>query len=233
MINPPTWGRDDLALANDAVRNHPGRFAIVRTAPLSEPPHGSQVDDWSQDPGVLGLRFTLLREPARTWIADGTLDGVWAAAEDAGIPLAMFAPDSLREVGRIAERHPALRLTIDHLGGRGGDTTAKDEAAMTHLANLLPLARYPNVAVKATGIPGYSSGPYPFTSVHPYLKQAYEAFGPDRFFWGSDISKLQCSWRECVTVFTEELPWLAGDDLAKVMGGAVREWWNWRSLSGG
>src|SRR5437588_291126 len=31
----------------------------------------------------------------------------------------MLATDSLTEIGRIAERHPGLRLTIDHLGGRG------------------------------------------------------------------------------------------------------------------
>jgi len=27
-------------------------------------------------------------------------------------------------------RHPGLRLTIDHLGGRGGNATVKDDAAM-------------------------------------------------------------------------------------------------------
>jgi hypothetical protein len=35
----------------------------------------------------------------------------------------MLATDSLPHIGRIAERHPGLRLTIDHLGGRGGNTT--------------------------------------------------------------------------------------------------------------
>jgi hypothetical protein len=28
---------------------------------------------------------------------------------------------SLSHIGRIAERHPGLRLTLDHLGGWGGD----------------------------------------------------------------------------------------------------------------
>ena len=227
MINPPNWGDDDLALAFEAVRAHPHRFAIVRTVPLSEPPH-PPFDCFRRDQrGVLGLRFVFLREPALTWISDGTLDWVWSAVEEAGLPIAMLAPDSLRDLDRIAERHPGLRLTVDHLGGRGGDTNATDEAAMRHMPDLIALARHPNVAVKASGLPRYSSGPYPFRSMHPYLKRTYEAFGPDRVFWGTDISKMQCSWRECVTMFTEELPWLAGDDLAQVMGGAVRVWWGW------
>ena len=63
--------------------------------------------------------------------------------------------------------------------------------------------------------------------MHPYLRQIFDAFGPDRTFWGTDISKMPCSWRQCVTMFTEELPWLKGNDLEKVMGMAVCAWWGW------
>src|SRR5262249_45834398 len=139
----------------------------------------------------------------------------------------MLATDSLAHIGRIAERHPGLRLTIDHLGGRGGTTTLKDDAAMEHMPELIKLARHPNVAVKATGAPGYCSGPYPFRSMHPYLRQIYDAFGPARMFWGTDITKMPCSWRQCVTMFTEELPWLSERDKELVMGRAVCAWWGW------
>ena len=80
---------------------------------------------------------------------------------------------------RIAERHPGLRLTIDHLGGRGGLTTLKDAAAMTYMPALLALGKFPNVAVKATGAPGYSSETYPFPKMHTYLRQIYDEYsGP-------------------------------------------------------
>ena len=189
------------------------------------------VASWRDTPGHLGLRFTFLTEPMRTWLADGTLNWLWSAAEQAGVPIAMLATDSLREIAGIAERHPGLRLTIDHLGGRGGNTTLKDDAAMEHMPDLLALAKHPNVAVKATGAPGYSSGEYPYTSMHPYLQQIFEAFGPDRMFWGTDISKMPCSWRQCITMFTEELPWLKGRDLELVMGDALCAWWGWDRTS--
>ena len=48
---------------------------------------------------------------------------------------------------------------------------------MEHMPELIKLARHPNVAVKATGAPGYCSGPYPFRSMHLYLRQIYDAFG--------------------------------------------------------
>jgi predicted TIM-barrel fold metal-dependent hydrolase len=176
---------------------------------------------------MLGLRYTFLHDPARQWLADGTIDWLWAEAEKAGVPVAVLATDSLVELGRIAERHPGLRLTIDHLGGRGGLTTLKDAAAMTHMPDLLALARFPNVAVKATGAPGYSSQAYPFRPMHSYLRQIYDAFGPDRMFWGTDITKMPCSWRQCVTMFTEELPWLGEQDKRLIMGDALCAWWGW------
>ena len=140
----------------------------------------------------------------------------------------MLATDSLPAVGRIAERYPGLRLTIDHLGGKGGNTTRKDGAAMTHMPALLALAKHPNVAVKATGAPGYSSEAYPFPAMHPFVRQIYDAFGPQRMFWGTDITKMPCSWRQCVTMFTEELPWLSEPEKALIMGQAVCAWWGWK-----
>ena len=83
------------------------------------------------------------------------------------------------------------------------------------------------MAVKATGAPGYSSEAYPFTKMQTYLRQIYDAFGPRRMFWGTDITKMPCSWRECVTMFTEELPWLSDQHKPLVMGQALCAWWGW------
>jgi hypothetical protein len=46
-------------------------------------------------------------------------------------------------------------------------------------------------------------------------------------FWGTDITRMPCSWRQCVTMFTEELPWLSGRDRELVMGRAVCAWLGW------
>src|SRR5207249_8771235 len=93
---------------------------------------------------------------------------------------------------------------------------------------MLALARHPNIGVKMSGAPSYSSQPYPYKNIHGYLRQIFEAFGPDRSFWGTDITRMPCSYRQCVTMFTEELPWLKGRDLERVMGGAVIDWLGWK-----
>ena len=174
---------------------------------------------------MLGLRWSLTREGQETWHEDGTTDWLWPAAEQAGTPIATMAWRFLPLFGQIAERHPNLKLIIDHLGVI---RSAKDEAAFANLAPLVALAKHPNIAVKATGAPSHSSGGYPYENIHDGLHCIFDAFGPNRFFWGTDITRMPCTYRQCVTMFTEELPWLRGEDLERVMGQGVIDWLGWR-----
>ena len=80
------------------------------------------------------------------------------------------------------------------------------------LPDLLALAKYPNVAVKATGAPSYSSDSYPYTDIHDHIHQEYDAFGPNRTFWGTAITRMPCPCSQCISLFTEELPWLPESD---------------------
>ncbi len=225
VIHPPGWDPNSGALAVEAARQHPKRLAILGRIPLDRPANPGLVEKWKRQPGMLGLRYTFLQPHQRTWPTDGTMDWLWPAAERAGVPIALLAGNFLPLVGQVAQRHPGLKLIIDHLGRPLG---AKDEAAWSNLPELLALAVHPNVAVKATGAPSYSSEAYPYRNIAPHLRQIYDAFGPDRMFWGTDITRMPCTWRQCVTHFTEELPWLSARDQELVMGRAICTWLDWR-----
>jgi len=224
VIVPPSWEgeRNDLAL--EAARLHPDRFAVMGRFPLEKPESHALVDTWKRQPGMLGMRFTFNTAEQRPWLTDGTADRLWPAVERAGIPLMMSVSGQLPAVDRIAERHPGLKLVIDHLGIRSG---MKGDAAFAGLPQLCALARRPNVAVKASALPCYSIEPYPFRDVHAHIRRVYDAFGPRRTFWGTDWTRLPCSWRQAVTLFTEELPWLSASDKEWIMGPALCEWLGW------
>ena len=224
IIHPPTsW--DPNALAIEAAYLHPDRFAILGNFPVERPESRALIDGWTKQPGMLGLRFTFLQPHQQTWPTDGTIDWLWPAAERAGLPVALLAANFLSKVGEVAERHPGLKLIIDHLGRRSPAETG--EAAWDSLPQMLALAKHPNIAIKATGAPSYSAGPYPFPDLHDKLERIFDAFGPTRMFWGTDITRMPCSYRQCVTMFTEELPWLSGRAQELVMGRAVRDWLGW------
>ena len=225
VIAPPVWEgvRNDIALA--AAREHPDRFAVMGRVDLNTPASRDLLPTWRQQPGMLGLRYALGRPLIRPLLTEGRIEWLWPAAEEAGLPLMLFplAAD-LHLIDRIAEHHPSLRITIDHLAlGRG-----KDEDAFRQFDLLLPLAKRPNISVKVSCMPLYTTDAYPYRWLHPYLHRVYDTFGPQRMFWGSDLSRLECSYRECVTMFTEEMPWLSANDLEWIMGRGLCEWIGWK-----
>ena len=128
-------------------------------------------------------------------------------------------------VAYVAERFPELKIAIDHLAI---PRSKKDDEAFTEIGKLLALAKYPNVSVKATSLPSYTTDQYPYRRLHPHIRRIYDAFGPRRIFWGSDLSKLPCPYKDCVTMFTEEIPWLSKDDKEWIMGRALCEWLSWQ-----
>lgn len=91
----------------------------------------------------------------------------------------------------------------------------------------LALAKYSNIAVKASAVPSMATDAYPIASTHDLLRRTFDAFGTDRMFWGSDTTRLRCSWRDSVAQFTTELPWPKGRNLEAVMGSGLRHWIGW------
>lgn len=229
LIHPPSSLPQTVPTAIEAARLHPDKFAILGHFPVEKPESRALIDTWKQQPGMLGLRFTFNQPHQQGWWTDGTLDWLWPAAERAGIPIGLLAGGHFDVVARVAERHPSLRLLIDHMG-RSGRTT--DDAAFADLDELLAVAKFPNVAVKLSGAPSYSSEAYPWRNLHPRIRRIFDAFGPHRSFWGTDITRMPCSYRQCVTMFTEELPWLTGRDLEQVMGRALCTWVGWSPRHG-
>jgi predicted TIM-barrel fold metal-dependent hydrolase len=225
ILHPPSWDPRANEIAIEAARQHPDRLCVLGFFDVSKPENRGLIDTWKNQPGMLGLRFAFLRPGEENWMIDGTMDWFWPAAERAGLPVGLLVPNRAKAVAPIAEKHPGLKLMIDHMG-RARHTV--DDASFADLGDLLALARYPNVAIKATGAPSYSSEPYPYRNIHKYLRQIFDAFGPRRMFWGTDITRMPISWKQCITLFTEELPWLKGEDLELVMGRAVCDWIGWR-----
>ena len=224
VLVPPSWEGDynDLALA--AAAAHSDRFGVMGRLALEKPESRGLMDGWKRQPGMLGMRFTFHTEQQKPWLTDGTADWLWAAAERAQVPLMIHVPGSLDLVGPIAARHPGLKLVIDHLGRFN---YLRDDAAFEDMPLLLALAKHPNVAVKASALPCYSTESFPYRGLHKFVRQALDAFGPQRTFWGTDLSRLPCGYRQAITMFTEELPFLKGGDLDWVMGKGICAWLGW------
>ncbi|MGZ5149739.1 MAG: amidohydrolase family protein [Burkholderiales bacterium] len=226
IIVPPSWegDRNDLALA--AAQAHPDRFAVMGRLDTEAPEARGAVATWRSQKGMLGLRFTFHTPVLAPLLTEGRVDWVWREAEAAGVPVMVYLhQDLLHFVDRVAERHPRLRIVIDHLAL---PYLKKDDEAFAEFDKLLPLAKRQNVAVKASTLPSHTSDVYPYRRTHPYLRRVYDAYGPKRVFWATDFTAMPCTYRQAITMFTEEMPWLTADDKEWIMGRGVCEWLGWK-----
>lgn len=224
VLVPPSWEGDRNDLVLDAVAQHPDRFAVMGRLPLTDPASATLLASWRDQPGMLGVRLTLHSDPWRTAFRSGELNWFWTAASAAGVPVMVYAPGLAGPLGTVVRQHPELRLVLDHLALPVGPTGPE---AFADLSELLALARFPRVAVKASALPCHSRQRFPFADVHEPLRQVFDAFGPRRLFWGSDWTRLPCSYQDNVALFTEALPFLSGADLRAIMGHALLDWLDW------
>lgn len=223
LLIPPYWVGFDNDYCVDAAARHPDRFRVMGRFDVTAR-DDQAVARWLAQPSMAGMRLTLHTPGLRPCVAGARADWFWAAAQQAGIPIMVYAPGELAGIARIASDFPELKLAIDHMGvARGG----KDEGAFGHLDELLAMATLPNVAIKLTTVPIYSSEPFPHPRLHPVLRAMFDAFGPRRLFWGSDLTRLPCSLRVAIDLFTEELKWLTASDVEWIMGRAVSTWVGW------
>jgi predicted TIM-barrel fold metal-dependent hydrolase len=226
VIVPPSWegDRNDLAIA--AVRAHPQRFAIMGRFNPEAPDAREQLPVWRNQPGMLGMRFSFHIPVLQQPLIDGKFDWVWSEAEKHGISLMILVPQFLVHViDGVAQRHPALKIVMDHMAL---SSSRPEEETFRDFDKLLPIAKRPNVAVKASALPNYIADAYPFRKIQVHVRRAYDAFGPKRTFWGSDLSRSPVPYREHIDMWLKDAPWLQEADKEWVMGRGLCEWLGWK-----
>jgi|RhiMethySRZTD1v2_1073278.scaffolds.fasta_scaffold21068_3 predicted TIM-barrel fold metal-dependent hydrolase len=228
ILVPPSFAGAYPEYSLEAAAKYPEQFAVMSPIPLNKPEGRKVLENLMGQPGMLGVRLTFHHEYDESWIRDGTADWFWPVAEKMNIPVMMNAPSIHKDVGGVAQRHPSLRLILDHMGRQKG---MKDEKLGSGLSPTIELAKYPNVFVKLTSTQSCSTEDYPYRNIHPHLKRLIEAFGPRRCFWGTDLSAMlgrtKCTYRQAVTMFTEEMDFLSKEDLEFVMGRGLAECLRW------
>jgi L-fuconolactonase len=220
VIVPPTLEGDRLDYAQEAVRRYPGRFAVMGRIALNDPGSASRFASWRKQPGVLGIRLYIAGQQA-VWLTDGTTDWFWPAAEKAGIPVMFLTTGQTPLFARIAERHPQLTLIIDHMGVTS--EIVRNKNIPEAVAQAAALAKYQNVSVKLSASPGFSTEPYPFRDMTPHIRRLFDAYGPSRCHWGTDMTNsfAKATYRQRVTHFTEQLAFLSEEDKDWIMGRAI------------
>lgn len=224
IIVPPTWCGDSNDYALGIARQYPERFAVIGRFNPKAPDASAQLDGWLKQPHMLGVRMSFHVRPFVDWLDDGTLDTFWAKCERAQIPVMALLPGIAGKLRPVVERHPNLKVLIPHMGCLLNKHGAE---AFADIEQLVALARHPNVMVNVSSAPCFSTEPFPFRDIAPYLRRIYDAFGARRMLWGADLSRLTSTYRECLEQFSRGLDFLSATDKEWILGRTLAEVLKW------
>jgi predicted TIM-barrel fold metal-dependent hydrolase len=229
VIVPPSWEGYHNEYAMEAAKKWPHRFAVMGRLRLDDPKSKDLLATWKDQPGMLGVRHTFNRLQT-SWLTDGTADWFWPAAAKGEIPVMTSTAGRARDFLAIIERNPDLVFIIDHMNI--SDETAKQGKMAEAVTEVIAFAKHPNVQVKMSSLPHKSSQRYPFRDLSDHIKRVFDAFGPRRCFWGTDLTAgldrfPKFTYQQRVTHFTEELPFLSEQDKDWVMGRSIMRRLGW------
>ncbi|MFV0427785.1 MAG: amidohydrolase family protein [Beutenbergiaceae bacterium] len=178
---------EDTALMVETADAHPKVAAIVGWVPLERPEEAAQMlQTWHADPRMVGVRNLIHDMDDPNWLLRPEVDEGLGVLESTGTPfdLVSVLPRHLELAPIISERHPDLRIVIDHLSKPpiGLDSDQPWDSLIA------AAAQNPNVFAKLSGLYSATSDPSAWTSdlVAPYVDRALELFGPERLMYGGD-----------------------------------------------
>lgn len=229
LVPPLGWGeRPDNRPWLDLAIAHPTKFCVMGRCLAEDQEWASRLGEWLAVPGMQGMRLSFHgRRGNQKLLRDGSLETFWTEADTLEMPVMVNAPGMADVLYQIAERHPGVRLIIDHLGVSAEE---RYDDLRPVVRPLLRLAGLSNVAVKASALPAVISEEYPYSRLQDCLKEVVGAFGANRVFWGSDLSRLPCEYGQLVRFFEEELDFLSDGERRQVLGEGIVRWLRWHAL---
>jgi L-fuconolactonase len=147
------------------------------------------------DPMLRAIRPMWQDIPDDGWMLRPALDPAYRAL--AGLDLGFDALARVRHLPnllRLTERHPDLRITIDH--GAKPDIAGGGMAAWRR--GMAELAAVPRLRCKLSGLVTEAAPGAPVEAVRPYAEALLELFGPARLIFGSDwpVCTLRCTYMD-------------------------------------
>ena len=101
-----------------------------------------------------------------------------------------------------------------------GDRRHQDEPPYADYQQALELANYPNTYMKIHGMGEICPPPFPYPEIPPFVKMAYDAFGPRRMMWGSDFPpvSLREGYSNALRFTMEQMAFCSDEDLEWIFG---------------
>jgi L-fuconolactonase len=215
--------RGQHPFSETAMQLQPNRFAYVARIDPNDPEVDALMAAVRTKPGAVCLRIVPIPEVGEVELFErGGYDRLFAAAEEHQVPIFCWFPGRSHLLAPSLEKFPKLQLILDHCGVSRTEGNHAEQ-----LKRVYSLAKYPNLALKWCHAPSHlSRAGYPFADVIPHLREAIDAFGPQRIMWASDHtqSKVHHSWAQALyyvldskELTDQEKEWILGRSVRTIL----------------
>lgn len=217
----------DTALMLEVADRHPEVVGVVAYVPLDRPDEAARaLAELRADDRVVGVRNLIHDQPDPDWILRPDVDEGLGVLEEAGVTFDYVAvlPRHLEHVPTLVERHPDLRLVVDHLAKPPiGAAEREPWWSLMEAA-----AQGPLVHAKVSGLyPGEAMDSWTPDSVRPFVDRALELFGPRRLMYGGDwpISVAAGGYARVLAGLRTVLSGLDAEDREQVWSGTAERFY--------
>ena len=177
----PTDAETDYLL--ELADTHAFVGAVVGWVDMTRPDVRERLIELAHHPRFRGVRPMLQDLPDPRWVLESALTPAFDALLELDLTFdALVRPVHLAPLRELMDRHPTLRLVIDHgakpdIAGGGFDAWAEAMAAIA--AETPAYCKLSGLVTEAA--PGWTAA-----DIEPYARHILTAFGPARTLWGSD-----------------------------------------------
>jgi predicted TIM-barrel fold metal-dependent hydrolase len=181
LVQSSAFGWDNTYMV-ECLERYPGRFKAIGLVDPLAPGNAADLERW-MGRGLSGFRFHPLYYPDQpSWVDSPANDALWEAAAATGAIMQFhLRPEHAPPLARMIERHPSVRVVIDHLGKP--DVT--EAPPYPSFEPVLRLAQYPLTWVKIGDYQIASREGFPWRDTWPFVTLLKGHFGARRMLWGT------------------------------------------------
>ena len=214
LVQPEPYG-DDHRLVLDCLHRSPaGKFKGTTLFYPKNPDSPKKLRALARaEPRIVSTRFHAHRgkEMYLDSFAAPYVRALWKAAVDSGLVIELhIGPNYALQAAAAIRAFPGCKVLIDHMCEPKLGTPYE-------YANVLELAKLPNVYMKISGMDYIANDGPDYRSILPFTTRLIKEFGPDRIVWSGGSPHI-------ADVHMKGYP---PADIAKVKGGNLQKLLNW------
>jgi predicted TIM-barrel fold metal-dependent hydrolase len=214
LVQPEPYGDDHRLVLDCLHRAPPARFKGTSLFYPKNPQSPKKLTALvKSEPRIVSTRFHAHRgkEMYLDSFAAPYVRALWKAAVDSGLIIELhIGPNYALQAANAIRAFPGCKVLIDHMCEPKLGTPYE-------YANVLDLAKLPNVYMKISGMDYITNDGPDYRSIMPFTSRLIKEYGPDRIVWSGGSPHIA----------DVHMKGYSAADIAKVKGGNLQKLLNW------